>query len=114
MANMLEGGRDLEGTEPTEYCDSRLLDACDIGRVRDVDCDGGDATCGGRSRFSEVAAVPVSSCVAVARCEFVAMMTLNVGPLQLDWKCEWPLKRQWSFQDRSLHACSLVELSSKI
>lgn len=58
---MLDGGRDLEGTEPTEYCESRLLDACDIGRGRDVDCEGGDDTSGGRSRFSEAAAAVLSS-----------------------------------------------------
>ena len=33
MAMMWEGGRDLDGIEPvTEYCDSRFLEACDIGR----------------------------------------------------------------------------------
>lgn len=50
---MCEGGRDLEGTEPTEYCDSRLLDACDSGREKAFDdCDGGDVTRGGRARAS--------------------------------------------------------------
>ncbi|KHN96825.1 uncharacterized protein MAM_05381 [Metarhizium album ARSEF 1941] len=34
MGIMWEPGRDLEGTDPDEYCDSRLLEACDIGRER--------------------------------------------------------------------------------
>lgn len=71
MANMLEGGRDLDGTEPTEYCESRLLDACDIGRGRDADCVGGDATRGGISRASDVV---VSSGFAVAGGAFIAIV----------------------------------------
>ena len=32
IGNMCEGGRDLEGTEWVEYCDSRFLDAYEFGR----------------------------------------------------------------------------------
>jgi hypothetical protein len=32
MGKMWEGGRDLDGNDPVEYCDSRCLEAKDIGR----------------------------------------------------------------------------------
>ena len=52
MGKICEGGRDLEGTEPTEYCESRLLDACDSGRARAFDCECGDVRVAGRARVS--------------------------------------------------------------
>ena len=45
---MCEGGRDLECTEPAEYCDRRFLDACDSGRGSVLRRGGGDVISGGR------------------------------------------------------------------
>jgi hypothetical protein len=44
---MCEGGRDLEGTEWFEYCDSRFLDAYEFGRCKVDRRAGGDVISGG-------------------------------------------------------------------
>lgn len=49
MGNMWEVGRDLEGTEPTEYWERRFLDACDIGRCRVLRREEGEVMSGGRA-----------------------------------------------------------------
>lgn len=46
---MCEPGRDLEGTDPVEYCDSRPLEACDIGRARLLRREGVEVVNGGRA-----------------------------------------------------------------
>lgn len=48
MGNTWEGGRDLEGTEWFEYCDSLFLEACEMGRCRVDRRAGGDVMSGGR------------------------------------------------------------------
>lgn len=42
-----EGGRDLDGIEPVEYCDSLFLEACDIGRGSVDLREGGEVINGG-------------------------------------------------------------------
>lgn len=50
MGNACDGGRDLDGTEPTEYCDSRFFEGCDMGRDSVVRRDGVDVVVmGGRA-----------------------------------------------------------------
>lgn len=48
MGNTWEGGRDLEGTEWVEYCESLFFDACEFGRCKVERREGGDVTSGGR------------------------------------------------------------------
>lgn len=40
-------GRDRDGTEPTEYCESLFLEACDMGRARLLLRNGADVVNGG-------------------------------------------------------------------
>lgn len=49
MGNRYDGGRDREGIEPVEYCDSRFLEACDMGRGSVLRREGGDVMRGGRA-----------------------------------------------------------------
>lgn len=49
MGNMCDCGRDLEGTELAEYCDSRCLEACDMGRGRVLRREGVDVVNGGKA-----------------------------------------------------------------
>ena len=44
---MCDGGRDLEGAEYVEYCDSLPLDACEVGRCKFDRRAGGDVISGG-------------------------------------------------------------------
>ncbi|KAF7561825.1 hypothetical protein G7046_g2309 [Stylonectria norvegica] len=53
MGNTWEVGRDLEGSEPVEYCDSLFLEACDIGRDRVLLRDCGDVINGGSGGWFE-------------------------------------------------------------
>jgi hypothetical protein len=43
---MCDGGRDLEGAEWVEYCDSLCLEACEVGRANVVLREGGEVTIG--------------------------------------------------------------------
>lgn len=49
MGKTCEGGRDLDGIEPVEYCDSRFLEACDIGRGSVLRREGFDVISGGKA-----------------------------------------------------------------
>ena len=44
---MWDGGRDLDGIGPVEYCDNLFLEACDIGRGNVDLREGGDVMSGG-------------------------------------------------------------------
>lgn len=60
MGKMWEGGRDLDGIEAVEYCDSRLLKACDIGRGN-VSVEGGVVLDWDGDEFSSTWGVETSS-----------------------------------------------------
>jgi hypothetical protein len=47
MGKIWDGGRDRDGPEPVEYCDSRCLDAWDIGRGSVLLRAGGEVISGG-------------------------------------------------------------------
>jgi hypothetical protein len=122
---MCEAGRDLEGTDPDEYCDNRLLEACDIGRGillrrEGVEVDnggkagwfgfaGGDEPCGGCQTGEDEASVIVAVAVTVAVAVAVAVIPRSGGrAVEMTVVCRWRIPNSTTAWIAALDHTALV------